>query len=72
MLEINSAPGMTVNSLVPKEALAAGISYEALMARLIDLGLQRSAKYRGRSIAPPAPSVENRDCGPSGEWPSGS
>jgi D-alanine-D-alanine ligase len=44
MLEINSAPGMTINSLVPKEALAAGITYEALMARLLDLGLQRSAR----------------------------
>jgi D-alanine-D-alanine ligase len=47
MLEINSAPGMTANSLVPKEALAAGLSYEALMARLIDLGLRRSARHRG-------------------------
>jgi D-alanine-D-alanine ligase len=46
MLEINSAPGMTFNSLVPKEALAAGISYEDLMARLLDLGLRRSKGHR--------------------------
>jgi D-alanine-D-alanine ligase len=58
MLEINSAPGMTVNSLVPKEALAAGITYEALMARLLDLGLQRSARS---SRWPGVPSSVRRE-----------
>ncbi len=56
MLEINSAPGMTINSLVPKEALAAGITYEALMARILDLGLQRSAR------SPRRPGVSYPGC----------
>lgn len=34
-LETNSAPGMTPTSLVPKEALAAGISYGELCERIV-------------------------------------
>ena len=37
LLEINTSPGMTSHSLVPMSARAAGISYEALCVRLLDL-----------------------------------
>ncbi len=38
-LEINTLPGMTPTSLAPQEAEAAGISYEQLCQRMIDLAL---------------------------------
>ena len=39
LLEVNSLPGMTANSLLPKAAAVEGIPFEALVARLIALGL---------------------------------
>ena len=42
-LEINTLPGMTPTSLVPQEAAAAGLSYEALCQTIID----ESLKARG-------------------------
>ena len=39
-LEINTLPGMTPTSLLPQEAAAAGIDYEALCQRLADLALE--------------------------------
>ncbi len=41
ILEVNALPGMTPASLIPDEALAAGISYEALVDRLVGFGLAR-------------------------------
>ena len=41
LLEVNTLPGMTTASLLPKEAAAAGISFENLIARLIDLGMKK-------------------------------
>ena len=35
LLEINTSPGMTSHSLVPKSAQAAGISYEDLCLQLL-------------------------------------
>jgi len=35
LLEMNTSPGMTSHSLVPKSAAAAGISYEALCVRIL-------------------------------------
>jgi D-alanine-D-alanine ligase len=40
-LEINTIPGMTSNSLVPKSAAAAGIIFPKLLDRLIDLALNK-------------------------------
>ncbi|OGE74171.1 MAG: hypothetical protein A3I07_01530 [Candidatus Doudnabacteria bacterium RIFCSPLOWO2_02_FULL_42_9] len=40
-LEINTIPGMTENSLVPKSAKAAGISYSKLLDKLIQLALDK-------------------------------
>jgi D-alanine-D-alanine ligase len=38
-LEVNTLPGMTATSLVPKEAKAAGISFEQLLERIVKLAL---------------------------------
>jgi D-alanine-D-alanine ligase len=48
VLEVNTLPGMTPTSLLPKAAAAAGIGYEQLCQRMIDLALERS---RGRCPA---------------------
>lgn len=39
VLEVNTLPGMTPTSLLPKAAAAAGISYEQLCQRMIDLAV---------------------------------
>ncbi|MCI0707956.1 MAG: D-alanine--D-alanine ligase [Ignavibacteriae bacterium] len=39
-LEVNTVPGMTGTSLVPKAAAAAGLSFPALCQRIIDLALK--------------------------------
>lgn len=41
VLEINTIPGMTETSLLPEMAAAAGINYQALCARIIELSLER-------------------------------
>jgi D-alanine-D-alanine ligase len=41
LLEVNTLPGMTATSLIPKEAAAVGMSFEELIAELIKLGLAR-------------------------------
>ncbi|HIR19391.1 MAG TPA: D-alanine--D-alanine ligase, partial [Candidatus Pelethomonas intestinigallinarum] len=38
-LEINTLPGMTPASLLPKEAAAAGLNYEALCQEILELSL---------------------------------
>ncbi|MCL4352526.1 MAG: ATP-grasp domain-containing protein, partial [Firmicutes bacterium] len=42
VLEVNTIPGMTPNSLLPKAARAAGISFEDLIDHLVRLALSRS------------------------------
>ncbi|MEI8040772.1 MAG: D-alanine--D-alanine ligase [Verrucomicrobiota bacterium] len=44
VLEINTLPGMTDSSLLPKAAAAAGIGYPDLCQRMVDLALNRSRK----------------------------
>lgn len=39
-LEINTLPGMTPTSLMPQEAAAAGVSYNELCQRIVDLALR--------------------------------
>jgi len=46
-LEVNTIPGMTANSLLPKAALAAGIPFGDLLARLVDWALE-DARRRAR------------------------
>lgn len=40
-LEINTLPGMTPGSLLPKEAAAVGMSYPALCQKILELSLER-------------------------------
>jgi D-alanine-D-alanine ligase len=44
VLEVNTLPGMTETSLMPKAAAAAGINYETLCMKIIDLALSRSKR----------------------------
>lgn len=44
ILEVNTLPGMTATSLIPKSAKAAGMDFDALVARLVDLGLEERRK----------------------------
>ncbi|BDE07926.1 D-alanine--D-alanine ligase [Vulcanimicrobium alpinum] len=46
ILEINALPGMTPTSLLPEEALSAGISYEALVERLVQHALARATELQ--------------------------
>ena len=41
VLEVNTLPGMTETSLLPKAAAAAGIGYAELCQRMVDLALRR-------------------------------
>jgi D-alanine-D-alanine ligase len=40
VLEVNTIPGMTSTSLLPKAAAAVGIDYPALCARILELSLE--------------------------------
>ncbi len=46
MLEVNTLPGMTETSLLPKAAAAAGIGYEQLCQQMIDLALTRAGRKK--------------------------
>ena len=43
VLEVNTLPGMTATSSLPRGAKAAGIPYEELCQRMVDLALKRGA-----------------------------
>jgi len=44
VLEVNTLPGMTDGSLLPKAAAAAGIGYAELCQRMVDLALRRAPR----------------------------
>jgi D-alanine-D-alanine ligase len=44
VLEVNTLPGMTETSLLPKAAAAAGLDFPALCGRMVDLALARAAR----------------------------
>jgi D-alanine-D-alanine ligase len=44
VLEVNTLPGMTETSLLPKAAAACGIEYAALCERMVELALVRHTK----------------------------
>lgn len=46
VLEVNTIPGMTPNSLLPRSARAAGIEFSALVDRLVRLALRRAERER--------------------------
>jgi len=53
VLEVNTLPGMTETSLMPKAAAAAGLNYAELCQRMIDLALARKEKVkRQKAIVP--------------------
>jgi len=45
VLELNTLPGMTETSLLPKAAAAAGISYANLCQKMVDLALKRAPNF---------------------------
>ena len=45
-LEVNTIPGMTQNSLLPKAARAAGIDFGDLLARFVDWALEDARRRR--------------------------
>jgi D-alanine-D-alanine ligase len=45
LLEVNTAPGMTSHSLVPKAAAAAGIGYEELCWRVLETSFERDSGF---------------------------
>jgi D-alanine-D-alanine ligase len=51
VLEVNTLPGMTETSLLPKAAAAAGLSYAELCQRMIDLALERKLKAEQETAA---------------------
>jgi len=46
VLEVNTLPGMTETSLLPKAAAAAGMNYAELCQRMVDLALARTDEAR--------------------------
>jgi D-alanine-D-alanine ligase len=46
VLEVNTLPGMTETSLLPKAAAAAGLDFQALCQRMLDLALRRAGTPR--------------------------
>ncbi len=53
VLEVNTLPGMTETSLLPKAAAAAGMNYAELCQRMIDLALARktAAELKAEEVA---------------------
>ncbi len=49
LLEVNTAPGMTSHSLVPKAAQAAGYSFEQLVLRILDSSFGRAGLQEVRA-----------------------
>jgi len=48
VLEVNTIPGLTERSLLPKAALAEGISFDDLCMRLVDLACKRKGIKNGK------------------------
>ena len=48
ILEVNTIPGMTERSLLPKAALAVGISFEDFCMKLVDLACKRKGTRNGK------------------------
>ncbi|OAB39950.1 D-alanine--D-alanine ligase [Paenibacillus macquariensis subsp. defensor] len=47
VLEVNTLPGMTATSLLPKSGAAAGLSFSALLDRIISCSLTERSKNKG-------------------------
>jgi D-alanine-D-alanine ligase len=44
LLEVNTIPGFTDHSLLPKAAAAAGIGFDELCQRIVDMALARAGR----------------------------
>lgn len=51
ILEVNTVPGMTAQSLVPRAAAAAGISFEELCWRVLETSMMRPVETGDRKVA---------------------
>lgn len=51
ILEVNALPGLTPTSLIPEECAAIGISYEALIERLVSGALARGVPYATQGVS---------------------
>ena len=51
VLEVNTLPGMTETSLLPKAAAAAGLNYAELCQRMMDLALKRKCRAERNATA---------------------
>ena len=49
VLEINTIPGLTKTSLLPKAAQAAGINFKELCLRLLDLAIKKHEKQKNKT-----------------------
>jgi D-alanine-D-alanine ligase len=47
-LEVNTVPGMTDHSLVPKAAAAAGIGFDELVVRILETSRTREGTHGAR------------------------
>jgi len=60
VMEINTLPGMTETSLLPKAAAVAGLDFPALCERIAALSLARIENWKSRNgRGPRSPSLEN-------------
>jgi len=59
LLEVNTAPGMTSHSLVPKAARAAGIDYETLCWRVLETSCAASCPEQGAATESRIPNPES-------------
>ena len=53
VLEVNTLPGMTETSLLPKAAAAAGLSYAELCQQMVDLAWQRNEESSMHNVEKP-------------------
>jgi D-alanine-D-alanine ligase len=50
VLEVNAIPGLTDTSLLPMAAEAAGLSFEDLVGRIVELALEGAGAGAGESL----------------------
>lgn len=60
LLEVNTTPGMTSHSLVPKAARAVGIAFEDLCWRILETSFDHGGDARASSFAPLPSGAEGR------------
>ena len=57
VLEVNTLPGITETSLLPKAAAASGLDYAALCQRMVDLARRRAGQQRGENPLPSGKTI---------------